>query len=150
MKRKHVFIAVGAVIALVAIAAVIVLTSGSNQDPATSATLPKPTVPSKSTSGLPSYPAPDTAKYAQVLNGSDKAAQAELLLPEFRTASWSADEVVPDGLTLVIDQNSFWSSGIIGQVTGRFETAGGLVVRNCVIWLQYQDGRWLIWTFEEV
>ncbi len=150
MRRKHVFIAVGAVIALVAIIAVILLTHGSNQGSGTSATSPQLTVPSTSTLALPSYPAPDTAKYAQILNGSNKAAQAELLLPEFRTANWSADEVVPAGSTFVIDQNSFWSSGIIGQVTGRFETAGGLVVRNCVIWLQYQDAHWLIWTFEEV
>ncbi len=151
MKRTHVFIVAGVVMALAAIVtAVILLTGGSAQNHVTSAVPSQSAIPSTSTSALPSYPAPDMATYAQILNGSDKATQAKLLLPEFRTATWSADEVVPKGLTLVIDQESFVSSGIVGQVAGRFETSTGSTAHAFVIWFQYQDGRWLIWIFEEV
>jgi hypothetical protein len=151
MKRKHVLFLVGVSTALAVGVAVFLLSGGSNQnDPSgTSPPVSASQPPHASTPELPVYPPPNTKEFAQVLNGSNKTAQANLVLSQFRTADWSADDVVPDGMTLVIDEK-FVSSGIVGQATGRFETSTGSIAHEFVIWFQYQDEHWLIWTFEEV
>jgi hypothetical protein len=149
MKRnKRILAAAGVLIVLAAVSITLLLLNreGKTEDTGKSQTPIKPTT--SSSSALPTYPPPNAEQFANILTGDDKAAQAAILLPEFRDAEWSAGDVVPDGTTLTIDQESFVSSGVYGAFEAKIEALSG--VENFVIHLQNHDGQWLIWTFEEV
>ncbi|HEU5122333.1 MAG TPA: hypothetical protein VFT59_05825 [Candidatus Saccharimonadales bacterium] len=140
MNRKWPWIALG--IVLLAVAAVIWLQKDTKDSTnSTSSTGANQTA-------APAGPPPNAGEYVRVLSGTDKNAQANLLLPGFRAANWSAEAVVPDGMALRIDQESFKASGPFGVMTGRIVESDGSLVQDFFIYLQYQDGKWLIRTFE--
>jgi hypothetical protein len=149
MKHKR-LVAVGTFIALAAMVGGIVwwLVSGDKESTESASHASSATSQSVQQT-TPTIPPPNVTQLVQVLSGEDKAAQAELLLPEYRDADWIAEDVVPEGMAISIDPKTSVSSGVYGQLVANLRHSDGRS-QTYVIHMENRGGQWFILTFEEV
>ena len=147
MKGKR--LAAGIIVILVITAAVVTffLVRSHQESKKGGATVPSSTLTAP-LSIAPSPPLPDMSQVAAALNGRNVGAKKMYLPSEFQNAIWNPEDVVPNGETLVVNQASCGSSGVVGWCIGKYKLANGAVESEVIIHMEYQNSHWVIVTFE--
>lgn|GEM_PF-3380185 len=148
MSKKRLFAVIGGVVSLAAVAVLLwwVLGSKADQTSASQQATPSMSVqaPAPSTAQQLPFTAEDAVRLEQALNSNEKAVQAQALVPELREGEWLSSGVLPDGVTLKIDRNSFVPEKAIVQAD-----VSDSAHTRFVLYLTYAEGKWLIATTEK-